>query len=661
MGLCRKIGNSQQVAMRRETEDIHQKGRNSALANRVVDILCSGSMSEGFRLKGSDFDYMVWPKKFKVIWELNQTQYYHRQTLIFANCTDSPPGFALLQLLTPNVKRNFFSVCIRMNSGLYISSSKYKEIMCLYDKKCTGSHRYLHGPCISEVHIGQEFDVACCLFSDFWPPTAYLWIDRCHTWPRPLVVQEIVKGGCHFVAIGHKLGNHEDDEWRISFSLAEQKLVLEMNHTQFLVYGLLKILSKEIFCKMFGDEGKLLCSYHMKTAIFWVIQQNTVPSWCPQNLLYCFWICFKLILKWVYEGVCPNFFIPENNMFLHNVYGEAQKNLFNSLYAIYLKGIAFLFYCPSIRSYVMNVIYNIKRPICTDERIVIPEHEFDVELFNEINSNYAEYMDDLLSCIHSFHTVELLIASPLRKYQVIMLQRYTADILQTTAFILHNLYINTGANKLVYVFDKMSCNMVKLAAKFGFISDMLYIAMYYYRTLRYKEALSVIQKIKIKLARPYIMRLNKVNIENYTATLGGESWSTKMREAVTMPIRLNSTSRYIKELIPELQFSRLNGEYILNIGDIIMLHMLEILCSIHIDRSRAQSAVNDLQVLVHCGQWEFPEETNDISWQILGICQEITGNHQGALYSYQQSLRQKANHKIQTATLMRIQALYSGC
>ena len=123
-----------------------------------------------------------------------------------------------------------------------------------------------------------------------------------------------------------------------------------MNHTQFLTYGLLKLFEKEIN-KGLSDNEKLLCSYHMKTAIFWTIQQDTIANWCPQNLLAGFWVCFKLLLKWVYEGVSPNFFIPGNNMFLNKVHGVAQRNLFMKLYGFYEKGIKFLPQSPSISSY----------------------------------------------------------------------------------------------------------------------------------------------------------------------------------------------------------------------------------------------------------------------------------------------------------------------
>ena len=133
----------------------------------------------------------------------------------------------------------------------------------------------MHGPCSSGRDRTLEYDNAHCFASEFWPPSASSWKDRCHSWPPPHVVDDIIRSGCHFVAIGHTLGQHAVNEWRISFSQAEQTLVYAKNHTQFLTYGLLKYFVKE-FKNPLSEEEKLLCSYHMKTATFWAIQQNTI-------------------------------------------------------------------------------------------------------------------------------------------------------------------------------------------------------------------------------------------------------------------------------------------------------------------------------------------------------------------------------------------------
>eukprot|EP00105_Crassostrea_gigas_P002575 XP_011415148.1 PREDICTED: uncharacterized protein LOC105319340 isoform X1 [Crassostrea gigas] len=660
VGMCLKIGTPQQVASRRDIEDILEMLRNNEMLNDPVRRMLSGSRREGLRLSGSDFDYMIWPNNHRVIWDFSQVQFYNTQehTLILCDSSESPPGFTLLWLPLERTSHGVMSACVRMNGMLYISSSKYREVM--HPFALPGST--LHGPCSSGRLNGVlEYDNAICFISDFWPPSASSWIDRCHAWPSPHVVSDIIRNGCHFVAIGPKIGNHTDNEWRISFSQAEYKLVYSMNHTQFLTYGLLKLFLKEIINKGLRDEDKLLCSYHMKTTVFWAIQQNTLLHWCPQNLLAGFWVCFKLLLKWVYEGVCPNFFIPENNMFLSNIYGEAQQTLFTRLYTLYKNGLALLLHSPSIRSYIINVLCNPRLTICTDEHTLISEVEFDKTVFMEICGSDAIAPPDLRMCTIYLQKIEQLISLPLTQYHIVMLQKLTVTILKRTAFILHNLYTNIGSNKQLYIVDKLSSHLLKIAAKFGYVSDMLYIAMHYYKTFRYREALFCIDITKVKLAQPYLMYGRRVDRERYIEAVGGQSLSTKMRQTVAQNIKLDNEIFYINELIPEQQSSIHNCYSLpaLFIPPLVLLYMLEFLYSRHVDTMRAQRALDDLQVLVHNDQGELIDVgLGDIIWEILGICQQITGNLQAALYSYQQSLRQYPLNRIQTATLQRIQDLH---
>ncbi|XP_078322104.1 uncharacterized protein LOC111112405 [Crassostrea virginica] len=652
--LCQIVGTSVQVAIRRETRDIAEMVKRRVEENDDVSVMESGSIREGFRLEGSDIDYMFWQNDHRVIFDMSQSEHYYTEdkTLILSDSSESPPGFTLLELLTPTTHRKVQSACVPMNDRFYISSSLYKQR--------TQSHYFPgsigHGPCESgELPGGLEYDLAWCFACDFWPLSASYWINRCHSWPDREVVNEIVRNGCHFVPIGHPLGLHEHEEWRISFSLAEHKLVHSMNHCQFVTYGLLKIFLKEVIDKQSEETNKLLCSYHMKTVIFWVIQQNAVPLWCPQNLLAGFWVCFKLLLKWVYEGACPNFFIPENNLFLSKVHGSAQKELFLQLHGLYEKGLVCLLQSPSIKSYITNVLYNPRLSICANEDGMISECDLDKELFNEIVSNTSFSPQNLDHCVKYLHTIELMIGEPLTQYQVLVLQRSTANILQSTAFTLHNMYTNTGLNKQMYIADRMSCHMLKLAAKFGFISNMMYIAMFYCKTFRFREAMYITEMIKVKLAQPGLMYNQHVDPERYTEAVGGQSWSTKMRQAVACDISLNNYTCYIKELTPEQQI----GFKLLGIPLFVVLHFVEFLCYRHIDTTLAQTALEELQVLVHHDQGLFVDDVSrDISWEILGICQQMTGNHQAALYSYQQSLTQYPLHNIQNATQMRIQDLH---
>ncbi|XP_022305597.2 uncharacterized protein LOC111112410 [Crassostrea virginica] len=653
--LCQIVGTSVQVAIRRETKDIAEMVKRR-VEDDDVSVMESGSIREGFRLKGSDIDYMYWPNDHRVIFDMSQSEHYYTEdkTLILSESSESPPGFTLLELLTPTPYREVQSACVPMNDRFYISCSLYRQQ--------TQTHQFPgsigHGPCESGEVGGLEYDLARCFACDFWPLAASYWINRCHSWPNREVVNKIVRNGCHFVPIGHPLGLHEHEEWRISFSQAEHKLVHSMNHCQFLTYGLLKIFLKEVIDKQLAETNKLLCSYHMKTVIFWVIQQNAVPLWCPQNLLAGFWVCFKLLLQWVYEGVCPNFFIPENNLFLSKVHGSAQKKLFLELHGLYEKGLVCLLQSPSIKSYITYVLYNPRLSICTIEDRMISECDHDKELFNEIDRNTSYFPQNLDHCIKYLHTIELMIGEPLTQYQVLMLQRSTANILQSTAFTLHNTYTNTGRNKQMYIADRMSCHMLKLAAKFGFISDMMYIAMFYCKTFRFREAMYITEMIKVKLAQPGLMYKVYVDSERYTEAVGGQSMSTKMRQAVAHDIKLNVHTCYINELRPEQQSVSQSISDFLRIPLFVVLHFVELLCYRHIDTTLAQTALEELQALVHHDQGLLYDLDRDISWEILGICQQITGNLNAALHSYQQSLTQYPLHKLQNVTLMRIQDLH---
>ena len=658
VGLCLKIGTPPQVAIRRDTKDITEILGQALIKTYLYIKMESGSLREGFRFYDSDIDTMYWLNNNRVLWDFSQAQFYNtqRQKLILCDSSESPPGFTLLWLPLEDANDDVLSSCVRYNGALYISSANYRNNMCNHSMQSS----IIHGPCSSGTIGGHdivlEYDDAHCFVSDFWPPSASSWMDRCHSWPPHHVVHDIIRSGCHFVAIGHKHGNHADNEWRISFSQAEQKIVYATNHTQFLIYGLLKIFVKE-FNSGLKEEEKTLCSYHMKTAFFWAIQQNTTFDWSPQNLLGGFWICFKLLLKWVYEGVCPNFFIPENNMFLNNVHGEAQRKVFTRLYSFYEKGIAFLLQSPSLSSCIMNVLCNPRLSVCTYEWTLISESKLDADLFTEIDGNDLVYLiaNNLQDCIEYLHKVEQLIGLPLKQCQVIMLQKHTSSILRTAAFQLHDMYTNRSeCNKRMYIADKMSCYMLKLSAKFGFVSDLLYIAMYFYKTLRHREALSVIEMTKAKLAQPNLMYCGRVDPERYTDAVRELSWSRKMRRAVAWEVKFNKSTCYINELTLELQSASMD---VFIIPSYIMLHMLEFLCCRHVNPMRAQAALDDLQVIVDEQGWKAPVSNGEISWEILGICQQIAGDHQAALFSYQRSLTHFPFYDIQTATRHRIQNL----
>lgn len=101
------------------------------IIGKQLEIMLSGSQKEGLRLRGSDIDIMFWPSDYRVIWDYSQSQLYttQRQTMIICDSFQSPPGFYLLRLPKEYAQLLLLPACVQMNGELYISSSKYKQIM----------------------------------------------------------------------------------------------------------------------------------------------------------------------------------------------------------------------------------------------------------------------------------------------------------------------------------------------------------------------------------------------------------------------------------------------------------------------------------------------------------------------------------------------------
>lgn len=228
---------------------------------------------------------------------------------------------------------------------------------------------------------------------------------------------------------------------------------------------------------------------------------------------------------------------------------------------------------------------------------------FDELFFYEIENNDA-YLLNLQNFVKAEHIVEQMIFSHQSKYQIAMLQKLSASILQRIAFLLSNMYSSKCLNRHIYIVDKISCQMLRLAAKFGYVFDILYIAIYYYKSFRYKKAASILKLAKVKLAKPYIMYSGNVNSqESYVKAVGGKSLSTKMSKAIAQGIALDNTVCYIDELIPEQKSSKQNGANTLFIPPFVLLYMLELFCSKHINRTRIQTVLEDLHTIVQESQF----------------------------------------------------------
>ncbi|CAC5409640.1 unnamed protein product [Mytilus coruscus] len=280
---------------------------DSTKISPVYTNISSGSKGEGLNVPGGDYDLMTILEQIHVKKDGSDIE-EDRPNLLFDN-RHSYPGFAHLKIGQNQFSKKLFtSLGENTFYGPLISNNRFKNyFMSRYrDSDCM-----IHGPCISDSF--GYVDHLFCFRAMLWPDVAESWLTRSRSsiWPPTDVILNSVSHGILLVPIGSKFGSTEDCsfEWRISFSLQERDLIHSFNYIQVLCYTIFKYLKKDLV-----DESGL-CSYFIKTAIFWLSEELDNNMWKPENFIQCIHEIQRRLMYWFRYGYCPHYFIVENNLF----------------------------------------------------------------------------------------------------------------------------------------------------------------------------------------------------------------------------------------------------------------------------------------------------------------------------------------------------------
>ena len=148
----------------------------------------------------------------------------------------------------------------------------------------------------------------------------------------PKVVITSKSYGCLFVRKEHCKSKDSHLLWRISPSHQERSLMLNFNSVQQKCYVLLKLIKKDIINPALGSE--VLTSYHCKTAMLHLIDMTPSQFWRPDNLLFCLNTALHCLLLWSTDSNCPNFLIPDENMFRWRISRHLLKKLSDEFFRL---------------------------------------------------------------------------------------------------------------------------------------------------------------------------------------------------------------------------------------------------------------------------------------------------------------------------------------
>ena len=570
--LCNIVGSDDVVKKRRGLFTIMDYVHND---NGILTFISSGSKAEGLDLKGSDFDRMCVLDLFQVYENNNNVINGHLHMPILMETNDTKPGFTKLKVhpFFKNIPL-WRTTLDTLGEETFISSKRFRELFLIFDL-------IIHGPCLSD--LAETCDYALCLRCKEWITSAQPWINRPRsTWPDYKLVTSIVQYGVLFVPIGSKYSPHEDLEWRISFSMAEKQLIYSFSHTQLLCYSLLKIILKDIIKPKHGD---LICSYFLKTIMFWLSEESCPSDWKPGSFLSCFLNCFRRLKYCVEYKTCLHYFIPDNNLFEDRFTDDQQVSLLNTLQLIYMSPWAVIFNTSMFQEYRLDSrnSHGFELTVSVLPCLCLSLYSSDDFPIYDLNAP----LNRVITCCINFPDQEL--------------SKYVMSLMSNLYIQVHFPRNLTISNKSFYRQSHIIFGTFKIGLSFDVLNSWLLFASYLYQCKRFKQCITIISYCLSKCTPdniPLYYSVSHFSLEEQTVF-------ERMHRAVGLiatckNLIIQDVVFYFPFILLPIELTRLpkvmNRMYI---PSVVYCHVLLFLCFHHLRDNRGKlTAIRDIELTI---------------------------------------------------------------
>ena len=385
----------------------------------------TGSRAEGLVLPGSDNDFMhdINNRNDIEVIKTEQDARGLRHQNIFLMLTEKvPPCFAMLRSVSRIQNREIFDACQDMNSSLYISSYLFvHNISSKLSKSFPGMKIARQGPSIEQWCFYQNKsesgqDTVYSIHCPFWPDAATEWRTRARrfSWPSYNDIKTIIDFGFHLVPVGHPHSDTNMMEWRISFSVAERTLVWSFNHVQIQCYAILKLILKEFINPHCYPLCRVLCSYFIKTFLFWEYEETDLSYWCTENFRDCILHLLSKFMECIRTKSLRHYFIQSFNLFSVKMTDQAQMELIHIFDIILQTDICIMKECKTLNKVWVQFLNNdcdthevadiAKRNLLrNDECMMAVIHYFQTTLLQMSFRNSFDIFTSIRKFVNHFH------------------------------------------------------------------------------------------------------------------------------------------------------------------------------------------------------------------------------------------------------------------
>ena len=203
-------------------------------------------------------------------------------------------------------------------------------------------------------------DTVHSIHCSFWPEAASEWRTRSRRfmWPSTCDMITIIDFGFHLVPVDHPHSDTNMMEWRISFSVAERALVWSFNHIQMQCYSVLKLILKEFINPHCSPSCRVLCSYFIKTFLFWEYEETDPSYWCKENVRECVMRLLSDLCKCIRFRSLRHYFIPSFNLLSMKMTDEAQKELMRIFDIILQSDISIIKECKDLKEVWVQCLHH---------------------------------------------------------------------------------------------------------------------------------------------------------------------------------------------------------------------------------------------------------------------------------------------------------------
>jgi hypothetical protein len=336
----------------------------------------------------------------------------------------------------------------------------------------------------------------------------------------------------------------------------------------------------------------------MKTAVFWLSEEISINIFQLQNLFHCYFLSLDKLITWVKCCYCPNYFIPEHNMFRGKI-NRSNSRLLLTILERLRNGEREVF--------TVNTLFN--------SEAVIHESSIKLEVFI-----YRVSENHFVVDIEQAYIMLCFIKSLAMSYSTSILsgicKYYYAS---TSQMIVQMLPFPTTNKPNVHVIRRYHKHLHD-GTKTDAVSGWLLYASFYYVLGQYNTTLKIIDHV-LSRCTPNMLLLcvdnNTTEVIMYYKQNVGCSTITlneKMRLATIDDVWYSRQSPLMpRELQPEVQ----DGKF--HVSPVVMSHCLRFLCYHHLyNIVNRQQSLRDLYLTIKENYFISENELSN-SLTILGV------------------------------------------